>query len=95
MTCDSRHAHSSREEIRDSSAEIAALGLVFQRRLLLCPGPHLAKAFDRFARTEFLELEEGTDLALALSAKAQRASTCTKRLVHSIASAFDVNWRIA
>jgi hypothetical protein len=23
------------------------------------------------------------------------ASTCTKRLVHSIASAFDVNWRIA
>src|SRR5262245_54776171 len=54
-------------EVTTGSARWAA-----SRRLLLRPRSHLVKAFDRLARTEVLELEEGTDLALALSTHAQR-----------------------
>src|ERR1700730_10168697 len=54
---------------------LARLGVLDRPAVLLplgFPRSHLAKAFDCLARTEVLELEEGTDLAFALSAKAQR-----------------------
>src|ERR1700730_7245068 len=54
---------------------LARLGVLDRPAVLLplgFPRSHLAKAFDCLARTEVLELEEGTDLALALSAETQR-----------------------
>src|SRR5258708_28853037 len=43
-----------------------------RRRLFLRPDFQVAEAFDRLAGTEVLELEEWTDLALALSVQAPR-----------------------
>src|ERR1022692_2890931 len=41
---------------------------------------HRAKAFDRLARTAFVELDEGADLALALGAKPPRGGNLDKAL---------------